>query len=94
MQLVLILAALFLFPLADKIGSMAFICVIYGKDAYFRECLRAVSLRPTVLSNGETLSIHLSNLRLWMTSVVLLCMWLFVVFIVLWAFPKFQSKDN
>ena len=56
--------------LANFVGDMLFICILYGPHTYFGEGLRIAKHKPYTLSTGTVLSTNLASLG-WFTDAVL-----------------------
>jgi hypothetical protein len=67
--------------LANVVGDMLFICMIYGPHAYFDEGLRIAKHKPYTLSTGAVLSTNLWSLG-WFVDAIL---WLGFVILFMYA---------
>jgi hypothetical protein len=64
-------------PVANAIGDMILVCVVYGPDAYFKDGLRVMQHKPFTLSTGAVLSQELGGLGWFIDTAV----WLGLVFL-------------
>ena len=81
--------------LANIVGDMLFICMVYGPRSYFDEGLRIEKHKPYTLSTGAVLSSNLGSLG-WFIDVVL---WLGFVILIMYllsgisaVFKRFTLK--